>query len=94
MLSGTCHHPFIQDRQQAHVPSSQMPGCHVHEMCMAVTARAWQHKSHTVTPKLAKRALSTSVKAGSYVLNGSRKPGRSSVISSAKASWYLGSQPH
>ena len=47
----------------------------------------------TVTPRLARRALSTSLKAGSYVSKGSRKPGSSSVISTANASWYLDSLP-
>ena len=49
--------------------------------CMRLAAQAL-----TVTPRLARRALSTSLKAGSYVSKGSRKPGRSSVISSANAS--------
>ena len=56
----------------------------MHEMYVA--AYVWQHKPLTVTPRLARRALSTSLKAGSYVSKGSRKPGRSSVISSANAS--------
>ena len=43
----------------------------------------------TVTPRLDRRALSTSSKAGSKVSRGAAKPGRSSASSSAKASWYL-----
>ena len=42
-----------------------------------------------MTPRLDRRALSTSSKAGSKVSRGAAKPGRSSASSSAKASWYL-----
>jgi hypothetical protein len=58
-------------------------------MYMQMRTPAKQRVPLTVTPRFERRALSTLLKAGSNVSSGSTKPGRSSLISSAKASWYL-----